>query len=114
MKKQRLAFFLCVCWMIGLMAVFSFPPKFSFERKEKSNPTFLKAVSGPDLQLISSAENLKTPPFEIDCRLTAKLNSEWIPLFLSPVSVYLSPFFFKKSRALIDIRQFFIRYFYTW
>lgn len=114
MKIQRIAFFLGVCWMIGMVAVFSFPPQFTLEQEGKSNQTFLKEISGPDLNLLASVENLKTPPFEVDWRLSAKLNSEWIPQFLSPTSVYLAPSFFQKSGALLDIRQFFIRYFYTW
>lgn len=114
MKTQRFAFLLSLCWVIGMVAVFSFPPQIIIESEGKNNQTILKEVSTPDLHLRSSVENLKTPPFEVDWRLSAKLNSEWIPEFLSPSTIYLAPSFFQKSRALLDIRQFFIRYYYTW
>ncbi|MBC6367852.1 hypothetical protein [Algoriphagus sp. AK58] len=114
MKTQRFAFFLSLCWMIGMVAVFSFPPKIIIESEGKSSQTFLKEVSGPDLHLRTTFENLKTPPFEVDWRLSAKLNSEWIPEFFSTSVVYLAPSFFQKSRALLDIKQFFIRFFYSW
>ncbi|WP_111392871.1 hypothetical protein [Algoriphagus aquaeductus] len=114
MKKRQSAFFLSLCWMISMVAVFSFPPKIPTEGNNKSRQTFLSEVSGPDLHFRSTFENPKTPPFEIDWRLNGKLNSEWIPAIFSPSSTYLAPAFFTKSRALLDIRLFFIRYFYSW
>jgi hypothetical protein len=114
MKKQRLAFLLSLCWAIGMVAVFSFPPKINTEEGGKNNQTYVKSVFVPDLRISIGVENHKTPPFEVDWRLNAQLNAEWIPAFLSVSASYFAPSFFEKSRALQDIRQFFIRYFHTW
>lgn len=114
MKKRLSAFFISLCWVVGMMAVFSFPPKIDLYEANPVGKTVLKELSSPDLHIRTSFEELKTPPFEIDWRLSAKLNSEWIPGFLSTEIAHISSSFFQKSRSLLDIRQFFIQYFYSW
>ncbi len=114
MKKRLSAFFITLCWVIGMMAVFSFPPKIDLHEVNASRKTVLKELSSPDLHLRTSSGEFKSPPFEIDWRLSAKLNSEWIPDFLTTEIAHISPSFFQKSRSLLDIRQFFIQYFYSW
>jgi hypothetical protein len=114
MKTQRFAFLLSFCWMIGMVAVFSFPPKITIDHNGRFHSTSLKEIAGPELHLRASFENPTTPPLEIDWRLSAKLNSEWIPGFFSLSTAYLAPSYFQKSKALLDIHQFFIRFFYTW
>jgi hypothetical protein len=100
--------------MIGMVAVFSFPPKITIDHQGRSHSTLVKEIEWPELHLRVCCENPTTPPFEIDWRLSAKLHSEWIPEFFSLSTGYLAPSYFQKSRALLDIRQFFIRFFHTW
>lgn len=114
MKKQLSAFFIALCWVVGMMAVFSFPPKIDQQQANASGQTVLNELSIPDLHLRTSSGESKTPPFEIDWRLSTKLNSEWIPDFLTTEIAHISPSFFQKSRSLLDILQFFIQYFYSW
>ena len=114
MKKRLSAFFITLCWVVGMMAVFSFPPKINLHESHAAAQTVLNELSSPDLHIRTSFEELKTPPFEIDWRLNAKLNSEWIPGFLTTEIAHISPSFFQKSRSLLDIRQFFIHFFHSW
>jgi len=114
MKKQRIAFLLGLCWVIGMIAIFSFPPKLKTQKETTDSETILKEISGPTLHLRASFENFKTPPFEIDWRLFAKLNPTWKPEYYSTLLIHFAPSFFQKSRALLDSKLFFIQYFYSW
>lgn len=115
MKKQQIALLLSWCWAIGLVAVFSFPPKIKVAEQWDFQQTHVQEKSNLEIHFRStSADQSQVPPFEIDWTLTGKLNSEWIPSFLAPSTVWLAPSFIRKSKALLDIHQFFIQYYYTW
>lgn len=114
MKKRLFTFFIALSWVVGMMAVFSIPSKINLVEGKYAGQTVLNELSIPDFPFRTYIENIETPPFEIDWRLSAKLNPEWIPDFLNTEIAHISPSFFQKSRALLDIRQFFMRYFYSW
>lgn len=114
MKKQCIAFLLGLCWVIGMIAVFSFPPKIKIQNETSGSDTILKEITGPTLHLRTSFENFKTPPFEIDWRLFSKLNPTWKPENYSTLLIHFAPSYFQKSRALIDHKLFFIKFFYSW
>ena len=114
MKKRSFAFFLAFCWVIGMVAIFSFPPKIKTAEEKTSHDTFLNELASPELHIRTSFENLKVPPFEIDWRLGFKFNTEWFPGFVQVGVRYLPPSYFQKSRSLLDTRLFFIRFFYSW
>jgi putative effector of murein hydrolase len=59
-------------------------------------------------------EKLSIPSFEMDYKADWKLNAGWIPLFLGFSCVFLASPFFQKSRALLDVKDIFIHFFYPW
>ncbi len=114
MKKRNFAFVLALCWLVGMVAVCSFPQKIKFRGEDSSERSYVKELSGPELHGRPLFENLKVPPFEIDWRLYFKSCDEWIDREFLPGNRYFAPSYFQKSKAFFDIRLIFIRYFYSW
>lgn len=114
MKKQGFAFLLGLCWLISLASHFSFSEVHALPQKDSDRQTVVGEFQEIQPFFRNSYETLKTPPFEIDVRLLAKLNSDWIPDFAIPFKVYFPSSFFQKSRALFDVKRLFVQYFYSW
>ncbi|MDX5338363.1 MAG: hypothetical protein LPK25_05005 [Cyclobacteriaceae bacterium] len=114
MKKLGIAFLLGFCWLIGLSSQFSFSQAKNFSVQEHHQQTVIGESHDFQPYLRTASETVKTPPFEIDVRLLAKLNSEWIPDFIRVFQTHFSSSFFQKSKALFDVKSLFIQYFYSW
>ncbi|WP_133553168.1 hypothetical protein [Algoriphagus boseongensis] len=114
MKKQGIAFLLFFCWIVGITAVFSFPPKLNQASQKAPITTSVSEIQSQNIHFRASQDRPQIPPFEIDWRLSAKLNSTWIPEFKAVRSIYLPPSFFQKSKALFDVKETFIRFFHSW
>ena len=114
MKKQSIALFLSLCWVFSMFLFFSFPAKADLSQTHSTEKTLVKEIGTGELHLRTSSETPKTPPFEVDGSQSIKLNPAWIPAFLQVAHIYLAPAFFSKSVPLINIRTFFIQFYYTW
>ena len=114
MKKQGFAFLLGLCLIISLAAHFSFSQAKDFPVRKNQQHTVIGESQDFQPFLRTASETVKTPPFEIDVRLLAKLNSDWIPDFIRVFKTHFPSSFFQKSRALFDIKSLFIQYFYSW
>jgi hypothetical protein len=114
MKNQGIAFLLTLCWIIGMSAVFSFPPKIASNDIAENTSAVIGEIQGPQIHFRTVADSPQVPSFKIDWSLIHKFNSIWIPDFRRVLLEYLAPAFFQKSRALFDVKETFIRFFYTW
>jgi hypothetical protein len=114
MKKQKIALLLSCFWLLGLAAVFSFPPDAKTGMALENNRSELNQLYSPELTLRCSGENLVVPGFKADLSFAGFIDSavgiDWLP-FHSP---YLSPAFFQKSKPLFDVLILFFHFFYTW
>jgi hypothetical protein len=114
MKNRGFAFLLTLCWIIGMSAVFSFPPKIETNAYADIPSAVVGEIQGPQIHFRTVSGPPQIPPFEVDWSVIHKFNSIWIPDFKQVFLEYFAPAFFQKSRALFDVKETFIRYFYTW
>ena len=114
MKKQKTAFLLSLAWLIGMVAIFSFPPAAKRSTSEHPRQSELRHVSVPGLVSSLSDHSPSVPAFKADLNLSAFLGSHWKVDFIPSLSQYLAPSFFSKSRALFDVLITFFYFFHTW
>jgi len=114
MKKQKTAFLLSLAWLIGMVAIFSFPPAVKRSSGEHPRQSELSHVSVPGLVSNLSDHTTSVPAFKADLNVSAFLGSHWKVDFVPSLSQYLSPSFFSKSRALFDVLITFFYFFHTW
>ena len=112
MKKQKIAFLLSLSWLIGLIAVFSFPPAIN-TTSDHHHKSELSEISTPDLVLRTSGPSPEVPAFKADFNFAGLLTSNWISEFAPSESQYFPPSFFTKSRPLFDVLITFFYFFYT-
>lgn len=113
--KKRLPFvMLSLSWLTGFMAAFFFLAVDLKPSGKSERTSIVQEISNPDFHSRTINEKVEIPSLEIDWRLSWSLNSEWIPSFITPVTFYLAPSFFQKSRALFDVKALFIHFFHTW
>lgn len=114
MKKQQIALLLSLAWLIGLIAVFSFPPIVKNGLDTHGNQSTLSEIVTPEMTLRVSGENPEVPGFKADWSfiglISSEININWTPSH----SQYLSPAFFTKSRPLFDVLVTFFYFFHTW
>ncbi len=114
MKKQRIAFFLGLVWLIGIVAVFSFPPPSKLRTETNSSSAELKGISTPDLVFSLVDHSPEVPAFKASLGIADLKNTDWSVAFVPSFLQYLSPSFFTKSKALFDVLTTFFYFFYTW
>lgn len=114
MKKQKIAFLLSLAWLIGLIAVFSFPPAIKADSRFPFQKSELREITAPDLIYRSSGQTLEVPAFKADLSILDLISSKCSADFGPSSSKYLSPSFFTKSRPLFDVLITFFYFFYTW
>ena len=114
MKKQKTAFLLSLAWLIGMVAIFSFPPAAKRSTGEYPRQSDLKQISTPGLVTNLSDHSPSVPAFKASLNLSAFLGAQWRVDFIPAPSQYLSPAFFSKSRALFDVLITFFYFFHTW
>lgn len=114
MKKQKIALFLSLTWLIGMIAVFSFPPNLERIGQGTAGHASIQKVSSPDLQLRSTSGSLEVPPFKVDWRLDAFLHPAYCVVFFTVYPIYLASSFYSGSGPLFDVLITFFHFFYTW
>ena len=113
MKKQKIALFLSLTWLIGMIAVFSFPPHLN-RIDHRSEQASIQKVSSPDLLLRSTSNSLEVPPFKVDWRMDAFLHPAYSAVFFTVYPIYLAASFYTGSGPLFDVLTTFFHFFYTW
>lgn len=114
MKKQKIAFFLSLAWLVGVVAVFSFPPALDNSHRSASQTSELKAISSPNLVFNLVDQSPEVPAFKASLSLADFVGNAWSADFVPPLTQYLSPSFFAKSKALFDVLTTFFYFFHTW
>lgn len=114
MKKQKIALLLSLSWLIGLIAVFSFPPSIKWTPEPDSQQSELREITAPDLVLRAAGQTPEVPAFKADLHFSDLLSSYYKTDFVPSISQYLAPSFFAKSRPLFDVLITFFYFFYTW
>jgi hypothetical protein len=114
MKKQKIALLLSLCWLLGLIAVFSFPPGIQSDADPGSSDPVLSEWSSPELILRTSGEAPEVPGFKAEWRFFDLISSDRHILPQSSKVKTLAPSFIKKSRPLFDVLITFFYFFYTW
>jgi hypothetical protein len=114
MKKQKIAFLLSFAWLIGIIAVFSFPPDAKYPVDSETSQSELRGISTPTLTFTLVDHSPEVPPFKAGLGFTYFLNSDWTFDLVTLTSQYFAPSFFTKSRALFDVLITFFYFFHTW
>jgi hypothetical protein len=114
MKKQKIAFLLSLAWLVGMLAFFSFPPTVKISASDHPLKGELRSISSPDLHFSISDQSPEVPAFKAALNISVLLSATWSVAFIPPISQYLSPSFFSKSRALFDVLITFFYFFHTW
>lgn len=114
MKKQKIALLLSLSWLIGLIAVFSFPPSIKTLPDHHSQQSELREITVPDLVLRVSGQTPEVPAFKADIHFSDLLGAYSKTDFVPFITQYLSPSFFAKSRPLFDVLITFFYFFHTW
>jgi hypothetical protein len=114
MKKQRIAFLLSFAWLIGIVAVFSFPPEAKYPADSQSSQSELRGISAPELAFTLVDYSPEIPPLKAGASFPHFLNPDWTFDLVSLTSQYFAPSFFTKSRALFDVLITFFYFFHTW
>ncbi|MDP2043122.1 MAG: hypothetical protein Q8S14_16920 [Algoriphagus sp.] len=114
MKKQKIALLLSLSWLLGLIAVFSFPPDIQSDADHGSSTALLSEWSSPELIIRTSGEIPEVPGFKAEWKFFDLISSDrYIQLLSSKVKTH-TPSFIKKSRPLFDVLITFFYFFYTW
>jgi hypothetical protein len=114
MKKQKIALLLSLCWLLGLVAVFSSPPIIQSKADHGSSTAVLSEWSSPELIIRTSGEITEVPGFKAEWRFFDLISSD---RHIQPLSSKINahtPSFIKKSRPLFDVFITFFYFFYTW
>jgi len=114
MKKQKTAFLLSLAWLIGMVAIFSFPPAAKNSQADQSRQAQLQSISAPDLHYSISDQTPEVPAFKANLNISVFLSALWSVAFIPSNSQHFSPSFFSKSRALFDVLITFFYFFHTW
>ncbi|OOG74813.1 hypothetical protein [Algoriphagus sp. A40] len=114
MKKQKIALLLSLSWLIGLIAIFSFPPSIKSAAEPHSQHSELREITAPDLVLRASGQTPEVPAFKADLHFSDLLSANSKTDFVPSITQYLSPSFFTKSRPLFDVLITFFYFFHTW
>ncbi|RIW15787.1 hypothetical protein D0X99_10210 [Algoriphagus lacus] len=114
MKKQKIALFLSLTWLIGMIAVFSFPPTLDASTDSSNEQSIIQKISSPEILLRTSSESLEIPPFKIDWRFNGFLYPPFSVEYFTVYPIYLSSSFYDRSNPLFDILITFFHYFHTW
>lgn len=114
MKNQKIAFLLSLSWLIGLVAVFSFPPEIKIKSDGFTHQSELREITAPELVLRTSGQSPEVPAFKADLHFSDLLGSYSDIDFVPCLAQYLSPSFFTKSKALFNVLITFFYFFYTW
>lgn len=114
MKKQKIALFLGLTWLIGMIAVFSFPPTLERSADPTTQNAVIQKISSPDLLLRTSSESLEVPSFKIDWRFQGFLNPEFSVEFFRVYPIHLTSSVYDRSGPLFDVLIIFFHFFYTW
>lgn len=114
MKKQKIALLLSLCWLLGLIAVFSFPPIIQTDAVHGSTTAVLSEWSSPELNIRTSGEIPEVPGFKAEWRFFDLLSSDRYNQLLSSKVKTQTPSFIKKSRPLFDVLLTFFYFFHTW
>jgi hypothetical protein len=113
-KRTGITLLLSLSWAIGLIAVFSFPPTIKLEQNDSFRDSVLNEISAPNFYLRSTSENLEVPPYKLNWSLSFRLGPNWISKSTGDYIQFLAPSFFQKSKALSNVFDFFITFFYSW
>jgi hypothetical protein len=114
MKKQKIALLLSLCWLLGLIAVFSFPPNIPSNFDQESSTASLSEWSSPELIVRTSGEIPEVPGFKAEWRFFDLISSDRYNQPLSSKVKTHTPSFIKKSRPLFDVLNTFFYFFHTW
>ncbi|WP_343852136.1 hypothetical protein [Algoriphagus jejuensis] len=114
MKKQKIAVLLSLAWLIGMVAVFSFPPSIKKESHRQSHHSELSEITAVELVFRSAGQSPEVPAFKAELNFADLVSSQSSISFASLGSHYFSPSFFTKSRPLFDVLITFFYFFHTW
>lgn len=114
MKKQKIALLLSLTWLIGMVAVFSFPPTTDAYSDSSTQQSVIQKISSPEILLRTSTESLEIPPFKIDWRFNGFLYPAFSVEFFTVYPIYLSSSAYDRSGPLFNILITFFHYFHTW
>lgn len=114
MKKQKIALFLSLSWLIGMIAVFSFPPPLDPSTDSGAKQSVIQKISSPEILLRTSTESLEIPPFKIDWRFNGFLYPAFSVEFFTVYPISLSSSIYDRSGPLFNILITFFYYFHTW
>lgn len=105
---------LSLAWLLGLVAIFTISPVHKSSLVHTDQQDLVKEISLPGLEFRSQNAASKVPPFKIDWSLFGRLNPDLAGSFLSIPQSTLSKPHWAEPKALLDLFQFFIQFFYTW